>query len=79
MWIGVKIPIPQKKDAKKWVELEQQVESEYKEQEVTSKKILVQKKHQLEKEIMKLEALPENPGRASLIKRLKSELGHING
>jgi hypothetical protein len=77
-YLGVKIPIPPKSKPKLWNELQKQL--------IEEKNVLVEQKyarsvarrHELEKEIKKLECLEANKGRLSLIKQLRSELERIN-
>ena len=77
-WIGVKIPVPPKKDIKAWESLKQQLLNEESSLIEENKIEKIKRKHELEKEIQKLELKPENSGRLSLIKQLKRELKSIN-
>ena len=77
-YIGVKIPVPPKSKPKEWVKLRQQLSCEIAEVKNKNKKHAVAKKHDLEKEIVKLELLPINNGRLSLIKKLKKQLAQYN-
>ena len=77
-YLGVKIPIPPKSKPKLWAELKHQLIDAN--QKNSDKRILenVERLHGLEKEIRKLELLPENKGRCSLIKKLRKELERLN-
>ena len=72
--VGYKVPLPAKTKVKEWVDLQQQIESHIASVTHELKLKHVQRIHALEKEVLKLESLPANEGRLSLIKRLKREL-----
>jgi hypothetical protein len=76
--IGYKIPVPPKNKPKEWEALKTQLENREKELVDSRKLTSTKKKHSLEKELEKLEALPENSGRKSLIKKLKQRLERVN-
>ena len=76
--IGVKIPIPPKNKIKLWDSLRVQLNDALRERVDDKHKVNVAIKHALEKEIEKLEALPANSGRISLIKQLKGRLAALN-
>ena len=78
MYIGVKIPIPPKSKPKKWEELRRQLEAEEVSAVESYRASSVARKHELEKEIQKLEHLAPNNGRLSLIKKLRRELESFN-
>ena len=77
MNLGYKIPIPPKSKGKEWAALEKQISQET--SEIMAAKVLerVQRIHHLEKEIKRIEALPSNAGRQSLVKQLKKELESV--
>jgi len=77
-WIGVKIPVPPKKNIKAWESLKHQLLEEESSLIENNKIEHIKRKHEIEKEIQKLELKPENSGRLSLIKQLKKELKNIN-
>ena len=77
-YLGVKIPVPPKSKTKEWDGLRSQLENAAKERSEKETVRLVRRKHELEREIQKLESKPENPGRKSLINSLKRELELIN-
>ena len=76
--IGYKIPVPPKNKPKEWEALKTQLANEEKELVDSRKFTNIKKKHSLEKELEKLEALPENSGRKSLIKKLNQRLERVN-
>lgn len=76
--LGYKIPIPPKSKAKEWAALEKQISQEASEIMATKALERVQRIHHLEKEIKRIEALPSNAGRQSLIKQLKQELESVS-
>ncbi len=76
--IGYKIPVPPKSKPKEWDDLRNQLTNEHLARTLANQRRKVQNIHSLEKEIGKLEALPENSGRASLIKKLKQRLDQVN-
>ena len=77
-YLGVKIPIPPKSKSKLWEKLKAQLESEKIQRSQVKVKANIIRKHELEKEMIKLENLPENSGRRSLIKSLKGKLAAYN-
>lgn len=76
--IGYRIPVPPKKDVKRWLKLEADLALAKSAHAQTSQLLLVRRIHDLEKELSKLTALPENPGRRSLIRKLSSELERLH-
>ena len=76
--IGYKIPIPPKSKIKEWQNLEEQLKSESLSATAAEKALKTRRMHGIEKELEKLEALPENEGRKALIKKLKQELARAN-
>ncbi|HNQ79425.1 MAG TPA: hypothetical protein PLA03_13785 [Acidobacteriota bacterium] len=77
--IGYKIPIPPKVKIKVWQNLEEQLKNESLSATANEKKFKAKRMHDIEKELEKLEALPENEGRKALIKKLKQELAQNRG
>ena len=76
--IGYKIPIPPKAKIKEWQSLEEQLKSELSAAAAAEKEFKTRHMHSIEKELEKLEALPENEGRKALIKKLKQELARAH-
>lgn len=76
--IGWQTPVPPKSKVKEWGLLKDSYFQLKRERALNRKKELVQHRHELEQEIGRLEAMPENPGRASAIKRLRKQLGAIS-
>jgi hypothetical protein len=72
--IGYKIPVPPKSKPKEWTKLQESLASQTRELERANFKVKVQKRHELEQELVKLKALPLNCGRQSLIKQLEKRL-----
>ena len=76
--VGYKISVPPKSKTKEWGHLRNQITNEHLAGIQNNQQRKIQNIHSLEKEIEKLEALPENSGRASLIKKLKQRLSQID-
>lgn len=76
-YLGTKIQIPAKRSIKAWRDLRDW----FREMSQISRERIqidrVRQRHQMEREIAKLEALPSNEGRASMIRRLRRELGEL--
>ncbi|MDR0673427.1 MAG: hypothetical protein LBF93_07175 [Zoogloeaceae bacterium] len=72
--LGYKIPIPPKSKEKEWSALEKQIAQEAAHEAEAARLKRVQRIHSLEKKIKRIESLPSNIGRQSLIKQLKQEL-----
>jgi len=72
--IGYKIPVPPKSKPKEWKKLQEQLASQAREVECEKYKSSVRKRHDLEQELEKLNTLPLNSGRLSLIKQLEKRL-----
>ena len=75
--LGYKVEIPKSDDVKAWVQLQKKCEE--KENELRAKQNLdqVRRRHELEKEIARMEALAENKDRNRQIKMLKEELADL--
>jgi hypothetical protein len=76
--LGYKIPVPPKSKRKEWIELQLQLFRERAEREVATDKEAVRWRHDLEQEIVRLEAMPTNEGRAKAIRLLKRRLSGSN-
>ncbi len=76
--IGYKIPIPPKAKIKEWQNLEEQLKSQSLSASAAEKALKTKRIHSIERELEKIEALPENEGRKALIKKLKQELARAN-
>ena len=72
--LGYKVPVPPRAKVAVWKALETEYFARRRAFSAVSRYRSVRKKHDLEKEIRKIEALQDNEGRQSLLKQLKSEL-----
>ena len=72
--LGWQTPIPPKSKDKDWEALRENYFGLLRERALNSQVELVRHRHELEQEIRRLEAMPENTGRTSAIKKLKKEL-----
>lgn len=77
-YIGHKIPVPPKNKVREWQQLHVQLHQETVKTEVAKTQRLVRRKHELEREIMRLEAMPKNEGRTKAVKQLRKKLGAFN-
>jgi hypothetical protein len=73
-YIGYKIPVPPKSKEKEWKQLFEQHFASKCQKLVEIEKERVKRQHSLEQEITRLEAMPENPGRARAIGLLRKQL-----
>ncbi len=72
--IGYKTPGPPKSKLKLWQALEASYAEARQSYAARSKLATVRRIHDLEKEIARIQSLPENPGRGELIKSLTKQL-----
>lgn len=77
-YLGYKIPVPPKSKIREWEQLQTQINQKEKETTVARIKVLVRRKHDLEQEIARLEAMPRNEGRAKAVKLLRKKLEALN-
>ena len=75
--LGYKIPVPPKNKPKEWDAIKKQLADEEIDFLEKRNKQRIQRKHEVEKEIKKLESKPENPGRKSLLKNLYQEKNQL--
>jgi hypothetical protein len=74
-FLGMKIPVPAASKRKDWQKLEESYHAAARAALQVQARSQVERIHDLEREIHRLEALPENPGRATAIKELRKQLG----
>ena len=72
--LGYKIPVPPRRDVKAWEALREELHRTENTRQAESCRAEVRRKHEIEREIVNLEARPDNPERARLIRRLRREL-----
>lgn len=72
--LGARIAIPPKSKPERWAELRQSFYVARAARLLALEKWRTQRVHQLEQEIARLEALPDNPGRAQAVSKLKNKL-----
>jgi hypothetical protein len=74
-FLGDKIPIPPKRDAKSWLALRSQLAKAQRDRAMKRFEANVRRRHDLEQEIVRLRSLPTNAGRQQAIKFLRKQLG----
>ena len=74
VFLGTKIEVPPKSKPERWAALRERYYSGQRAQERWTYAARVRRRHDLERKLRDLTALPDNGGRRSLIKRLRSEL-----
>ncbi|MES2888293.1 MAG: hypothetical protein V4739_09815 [Pseudomonadota bacterium] len=72
--IGCKTPVPPKSKRQLWQALEADRAQAQREGNASARLASVQQVHALEKELARIESLPDNPGRRALIKQLHKQL-----
>ena len=73
-YLGYKIPVPPKQKVREWSALREQLSREQIARELYEHETAVRRRHDLEQEIARLEALPANPGRARAAQLLRRQL-----
>jgi hypothetical protein len=73
------VEVPPRAKAALWEELRERYDASERWREQDRSRVAVRRTHELEHEIARLSALPDNPGRQSRIERLRSELGSFKG
>lgn len=76
-YLGTKIPLPPKRDAKAWQELRDELCQRRLADQDRAWRMRVRRRHQLEQQIAKLAAQPRNDGRAQKIHLLKNRLAEL--
>lgn len=76
--LGTKIPVPTKADIKGWQQVREHYRNLCASRAAAQIKYKRDRKNYLEQQIKKLERLPENQGRTSLLKQLVTELASLN-
>ena len=77
-YLGYKIPVPPKDKRREWAALRTQLSRERSQRELAADIAAVRKRHDLEQEIVRLEAMPANAGRARAIALLRRRLSGSN-
>ena len=72
--LGYKVEIPKKNDTRSWKKLRIDCQKRHSKNQENMEVYLVKRKHELEKEIIRLEPRSENKDIKRLIKKLKDEL-----
>lgn len=72
--LGYKVEIPKRGERKRWNEIKEESDRRDLEMSALDDRQKVRRRHALEKEIVKLEAMEPNEGRKSHIKKLKRDL-----
>ena len=75
VYIGYKIPLPPRRDEKAWASLRAQLLREEQERQQLLLQAKVRARHQIEKEISRVEERPANAERSKLIRGLRRRLG----
>lgn len=73
--LGYRIPVPPKRDARAWCQLQEAQLLEFETKVDAEACARVRARHDLEREIRRLEAMPDCTGRAKAIRMLRSRLG----
>jgi hypothetical protein len=75
--IGTKIAVPPKRNQKAWLALRKNLGEWRREYAEQSAKALVRRRHKLEQEIERLEAMPANSGRDLSLRQLRKILDSL--
>jgi hypothetical protein len=77
-YLGYKIPVPPKAKLREWAALREQLARGRMRQQLDAEAFAVRYRHDLEQEIVRLETLPSNEGRAKRIRSLRKRLDGSN-
>ncbi len=77
-YLGYKIPVPPKSKLREWAALREQLAHGRMQQQLDAEAFAVRHRHDLEQEIVRLETLPANEGRARKIRSLRKRLDEAN-
>ena len=72
------MPVPSKSKLAVWKALETDYFARRRAWDALVRQRAVRRKHDIEREILKIEGLPDNPGRRSLLERLKVDLDTVS-
>lgn len=72
--LGTKVPVPPKAKLSMWKALEADYFARRRAWHALVRQRAVRKKHDIEREILKIEALPDIAGRRNLVKQLRADL-----
>lgn len=76
--LGTKMPVPPKSKLAVWKTLEIDYFARRRAGGALVRQRAVRKKHDIEREILKIEGLPDNEGRRSLLKQLRADLDSVS-
>lgn len=76
--LGTKVPVPPKSELVVWKALETGYFARRRAWNALVRQKAVRRKHDIEREILKIEGLPDNEGRRSLLKQLKANLDSVS-
>lgn len=77
-YLGYKIPVPPKGKLREWSALREQLARERSNRELNADVSAVRRRHDLEQEIARLEAMPTNEGRVTAVRLLERQLSVSN-
>jgi hypothetical protein len=77
-YLGYKIPVPPRQKIREWSALREQLAREHIAREAQQDRQKIRSRHDLEQEIVRLEAMPANPGRNQAIGLLRRRLERSN-
>lgn len=76
--LGTKVPVPPKPKLAVWKALETDYFARRRAGSELLRQRAVREKHDIEREILKIEGLPDNEGRRSLLNKLKADLASVS-
>lgn len=74
VYLSYKIPVPPKNRKREWSALREQLARERRERNLAANAAAIRCRHDLEQEIVRLEAMPSNEGRSRAIRLLRKRL-----
>ncbi len=76
--LGTNVPVPPKAKLALWKTLQAEYFARRRAWSALVRQRAVRKKHDIEREILRIEAMPVNEGRQSMLKRLKVDLENVS-